>query len=166
MYDLPLLTQFTPLLRLTLGGWQVSSLLRASSGEPLQITESSSLQGSRPDYIGGNPVLDNSRATLQYLNPASFARVPIIAASGATARPGNAGNNSFRAPGLWNVDFSLGKNFYIREQRQLQFRVDSFNFFNHTNFIGLSANINSPTFGRFTSTRGARIIQLNARLTF
>src|SRR5262249_59252960 len=108
----------------------------------------------------------NYRATLQYLNRASFQPVPIVAASGATARPGNVGNNAIRGPGLWNVDFSLGKNFRIREQRQLQLRFDSFNFFNHTNFIRLATNINSPTFGKFTSTRGARLIQLNARLSF
>jgi len=52
------------------------------------------------------------------------------------------------------------------ERLKFQLRADSFNFFNHTNFTGLSTSLNSPTFGRFTSTRGARVAQLSARLRF
>ncbi len=40
------------------------------------------------------------------------------------------------------------------------------NAFNHTNLSGLQTNITSGNFGRFTSTRGARVIQLNLRLSF
>jgi hypothetical protein len=92
--------------------------------------------------------------------------VPIVAASAATLRPGTMGNGAVRGPGLWRLDFSIGKNFAVTERTQLQFRIDSFNATNHTNFAGLSTNINSANFGRLTSTRGARIIQLNAHLRF
>ncbi|MGH9674912.1 MAG: hypothetical protein ACRD44_17200 [Bryobacteraceae bacterium] len=64
------------------------------------------------------------------------------------------------------ADLSLGKNFALSEHRELQFRADSFNAFNHTNYVGLVTDINSPTFGRLTATRGARVIQFNARLMF
>ena len=153
-------------LRNVLGEWQVSSIFAASSGQPLTITQSSSLQVTRPDYIGGDTTFSNSRQTLQYLNRAAFNLVPISPASGASIRPGNAGNGAIRGPSLFNVDFSLGKNFAITEQLRFQLRADSFDFFNHTNFSGLSTSLNSPTFGRFTSTRGARVVQLSARLRF
>jgi hypothetical protein len=136
------------------------------SGQPLLITQSSSLQVTRPDYVGGNAVLSNSRGTLQYLNRGAFALVPISPVSGATIRPGNIGNGAVRGPNLVNVDFSLSKNVAINERLQFQLRADSFDFFNHTNFTGLSTSLNSPTFGRFTSTRGARVAQLSARLRF
>jgi outer membrane receptor protein involved in Fe transport len=166
VYDLPGLTGRNAVLRAALGGWEVSSILAAMSGQPLLITQSSSLQVSRPDYIGGNALFSNSRQTLQYLNRAAFALVPISSVSGATIRPGNVGNGAVRGPGLVNVDFSLGKNIPVTEQLKLQIRADSFDFFNHTNFTGLSTSLNSPTFGRFTSTRGARVVQLSARLRF
>ncbi len=166
VYDLPRLSGRSLYVRQALGGWQASTIFTASSGGPLLITESSSLQVSRPDYIGGNAILSDSRGTLQYLNKNSFAPVPISPVSGATIRPGSAGNGEVRGPGLWNVNASLGKNFAITERMRLQIRADSFNFFNHTNFSGLSTSINSPTFGRFTSTLGARVVQLNAHLIF
>ena len=89
-----------------------------------------------------------------------------MAASGASLRPGSAGNGEYRGPGQWRIDFSLGKNFAVTERTQLQIRFDSFNVTNHTNYVGLSSNINAANFGRLTSSRGARVIQLNAHLRF
>ena len=166
VYELPHLTGRRPLLRHALGGWEASSIFSAMSGQPLLITQSSSLQVSRPDYIGGNAILSDNRGTLQYLNRAAFALVQISPVSGATIRPGSAGNGEVRGPGLLNVDFSLAKNVEIGERLRFQLRADSFDFFNHTNFTGLSTSLNSPTFGRFTSTRGARVVQMSARLRF
>ncbi|HMF77430.1 MAG TPA: hypothetical protein VK604_17360 [Bryobacteraceae bacterium] len=103
---------------------------------------------------------------MQYLNPAAFTRVPIVAASGATIRPGNVGNGAVRGPGRWDLNFSLGKNFSLNEKIRLQFRADMFNSFNHTNLSGITTTVTSGTFGRATSTLGARVIQLNARLSF
>ncbi|HEY8459124.1 MAG TPA: hypothetical protein VIM99_02020 [Blastocatellia bacterium] len=40
------------------------------------------------------------------------------------------------------------------------------NALNHASFNGISTSINAANFGRFTSTRGARLAQFNARLTF
>ena len=50
---------------------------------------------------------------------------------------GNTGRNSVIGPGLVDFDFSLFKNNYITkisETFNAQFRVESFNIFNHTNF--------------------------------
>ncbi len=41
-----------------------------------------------------------------------------------------------------------------------------FNSLNHTNFAGIQTGIDAANFGRFTSTRGARLVQFNARLSF
>ena len=153
-------------LRPALGGWQVSGIFTAQTGNAFTLTQSSSLPASRPDYLGGTAVLSNYRSTLQYLNTADFARVQIISASGGTARPGNIGNGAIRGPGLWNVDFSLAKNFKLNERAQLQVRTDMFDALNHTNYSGLITAITDPRFGRLTTTLGARTIQLNARLSW
>jgi hypothetical protein len=45
--------------------------------------------------------------------------------------------------------------------------MDAFNAFNHTSFSSYaSTDITNSSFGRFTNTRGARVAQLNARLSF
>jgi hypothetical protein len=149
-----------------LGGWQVSGIFRANTGEPLLILQSTAIEGSRPDYVAGNTINSDYRSTLQYLNKAAFRPVPLSPASAAGVRPGNLGNGAVRGPGLWNADFSLGKNFAISERRRLAIRADMFNALNHTNLNGFSTDVNSSQFGKFTSTRGARVVQLNARLSW
>ena len=167
VYDLPQMASFkSRALRRAVGGWQVSGILTAATGEPLIITQASSLATARPDYVGGEAVLSNYRDTLQYLNPAAFARVPIGSLSGATLRPGNIGQGAVRGPGNLRLDLSLGKNFSLSEKVRLQIRADGFNGLNHTNFVGLTTGVENPRFGRFTSTRGARVVQFSARLTF
>lgn len=167
VYQLPALSSLSsPILRQALGGWQVSGVLSAGTGQPLVITETTGENVSRPDVIG-NPINSNYSSTLQYLNKSAFVLVPISQASGLPIRPGDLGRGVVRGPGFWNVDLSLGKTFSIAEKAQLQIRMDAFNAFNHTNFTSLaSTDATSGSFGRFTNTMGARVAQVNARLSW
>jgi hypothetical protein len=114
---------------------------------------------------GVTAINNNYRSTLQYLNPAAFARIPIIAASGAQARPGNLKRAFFTLPGVWNVNASLVKSIDITERVRFRLRADFLNAFNHTNLGGLTTNISSGSFGRFTVAT-PRTIQLGARVSF
>jgi hypothetical protein len=165
VYSLPLLNNWKT-VRYALGGWQASGIFTAQSGGAVTVTEASGIADSRPDYIGGPTILPDYRKTLKYLNTAAFARVPVSAVSAETIRPGNIGNGAIRGPASWNFDFSLGKNFPITEKLRLQFRADMFNALNHTILSGLVADITNPRFGQLTSTNGARLMQLNARLSW
>jgi hypothetical protein len=151
--------------RLLLSGWQFSGIYTAETGAPINATQSTTYQSTRPNFNGGDPYAADPETTLQYLNPAAFARIPI-GAGGAPLQFGNLGRNALRAPGFWNLDLALSKNLHFTERYRLQIRCDMFNSLNHTNFSGVEAGIQNATFGRFTSTRGARIVQFNARLTF
>ena len=166
VYSLPKFAHRGALVRGFLGGWQATGIFTAQTGLPIIVTESSSTSNQRADYIGGQAVLGNYQQTLHYLNPAAFLKIPVVSASGAPVRPGNYGPGSVRAPGLWNLNFSLGKNFAIRENVSLQIRADMFNALNHTNLSGLRTSINDPFFGQLLSTMGARVVQFNARLSF
>jgi hypothetical protein len=75
-------------------------------------------------------------------------------------------NGEIRGPGYWNIDLSLGKNFTILEKLQLQLRLDAFNSLNHTSLTSFSNDLTSSSFGRFTNTTGARVLQLNGRITW
>jgi hypothetical protein len=103
-------------MRHGLGGWQVTGILSAQTGLPITVTQSSSTPVQRGEYIGGQVVFSDYRNTLQYLNPAAFQRIPVSSASGAPVRAGNAGPGEWRAPGLWNLNLSLAKNFSLREK--------------------------------------------------
>src|SRR5207249_10303029 len=145
---------------------KASGIFTARSGGAVTVTQASGIADSRPDYIGGQTTLPDYRTTLRYLNPAAFARVPVSAASAETIRPGNIGNGAIRGPAPWNLDFSLGKNFTLTEKLHLQFRVDIFNALNHTIPSGLVADITNPRFGQLTSTNGARLMEMNGRISF
>lgn len=170
LYELPLLGltgSSSRAAKLALGGWQISGILTASTGFPANITNGNSAYPSdRPDLVSGvDPTFSDYTSTLSYLNPAAFAGVPIVKASGAGARPGNLGRYALRAPGAWNLDASVAKSFDLTERFKLQLRGDLFNAFNHTNLSGLVTDISKSTFGRLTSAT-ARSMQIGARLSF
>jgi len=152
--------------KLLLDGWQFGGIYSAETGSPLHVAQPNSLPGQRVDIVSGQPYLDDAANPLSYLNRQAFAEVPIITASGASARPGTLGRNALRGHGFWNIDLALSKSLAITERVRLQIRGDLFNAFNHTSFSSINTNIRSSGFGLFTSTRGARVAQLNARLSF
>jgi hypothetical protein len=170
LYELPLARWMSLNGRATgllIGGWQVSGVLTATTGSPVNVTQStSSYPSSRPDAVSGvNPYLDNYTVTRQYLNSTAFLSVPIIKVSGASARPGTAGRYSLRAPGQWTLDASLAKNFRVTERIKFQLRADFFNALNHTNLGGLTGNVSSSSFGRLTSAT-PRTGQIGAKIEF
>jgi len=167
VYDLPALAGIHRAVRLALGGWQTAGVLVAQTGQPLNITQPNALAGQRPDLIDPANAINHSRGdSLQYLNQTAFARVPVSPVSSATLRPGTLGNGAIEGPGLWSLDFSVGKNFRVTEKSRVQLRVELFNAFNHTNPTGVDTNIDSARFGLLTGTAGARQIQLNLRFQF
>jgi hypothetical protein len=75
-------------------------------------------------------------STLQALNTAGYCymvRNSILIPNGF-GQYGNMGRNIFRDTGFRNVDLSVAKTFKFGERIRAQFRVETFNLFNHTNF--------------------------------
>ena len=83
---------------------------------------------------------------------------------------GNSGRAIFRLPGRNQTNLSLIKNFYFNQEkgRYLQFRVESFNVFNHTQFFidGNGNQIGTSTYGRPGSTRLPREFQFGLKIYF
>ena len=165
LYQLPGFKGQNPIIHHGLGGWQLAGIFSAQTGLPVIITQSSTTSAQRADYVGGNAVLPDYQSTLRYLNPAAFKLIPIGKA-GAAIRDGNVGPGEVRAPGLWNLNFSIARNFTLHENVKLQIRTDMLNAFNHTNLSGLQTSVNNARFGQLTNTLGARIMQVNARISF
>ena len=69
-------------------------------------------------------------------------------------------------PGSQTVNFSVFKNFPIKESFRLQIRMETFGLFNHTNFSNPSSTINTSSFGNITGASGNRNIQIGAKLQF
>jgi hypothetical protein len=148
-----------------IGGWQLSGILQTRSGVPLRVTQPSGISQSRPDLVG-DPLLDNYRDTLLYLDRAAFALVPTSPVTSATLRAGNANPGLVRGPGSWIVNASLVKGFRLTDQMRLDVRLDAFNALNHVNYSNPNTNITSPDFGRILGSGQPRTAQLGARLSF
>jgi hypothetical protein len=73
-----------------------------------------------------------------------------------------------RASRVNEVNLGIYKNFQVREQTKLQFRVETFNAFNHPRFLAPNTDPGSSNFGRITPTQQntARLIQFALKLNF
>jgi hypothetical protein len=169
VYELPLqrLTQSKALLaRNLLGGWQIAGIFTARTAGPVNPAQETPLEGSRADYIGGQPYFDNYTTTLLRLNRGAYGLVPIGSVSGVPVRPGTAGRHSLWGAGWNSLDAAIAKRFFLTEKLNGKFEAQMANAFNKTNFSGLENRVSRANFGQFTSTRGARVMQLNLRLDF
>lgn len=72
-----------------------------------------------------------------------------------------------RGDGQASWDFSILKNFPIREKAAAQFRAEVYNAWNHTNLNNPNTNPANSAFGRITGTSGdARNWQFALKLTY
>ena len=87
----------------------------------------------------------------------------------AIGSPGTASRRLFYGPGMDNWDMALLKDTHFTESKVLEFRLETFNTFNHAQFFGANAvggNINSQTFGSAVSAAAPRILQIAAKFYF
>jgi hypothetical protein len=149
-------------------GWQLGGIFQVRSGLPFSPVIGGDPLGLRnthspafPDRLRGAGCgsLVNPGNVKDYIKLQCFAlpmATPAIAAQCVPFQPGgvghpvltgtcsnllgNGGHNEIYGPGLVNFDFSLFKDNKIKENLNLQFRVEFFNVFNHSNFNSPLAN--------------------------
>ncbi|HUS06663.1 MAG TPA: hypothetical protein VMZ52_10220 [Bryobacteraceae bacterium] len=76
------------------------------------------------------------------------------------------GRDILSAPGFWNWDASLFKDFFLTEAVRLQFRAEFFDALNQVRFNPPYMDVSSPFFAQIQSAQPPRIIQLGLRLQF
>jgi hypothetical protein len=184
LYDLPVgkgqaLNINNRFLNALLGGWQSGGIFTLQSGTPGTVTigvDNADAGGGsqRPDANGLSPYLSNPTPS-QYYNLAAFYESP-------PDTYGNVGRESIIAPGIFNIDFELHKQFRMpyKENHVLQFRFEAFNALNHPNWgmpnlnilsgpaqPGLPGTDTHTGFGVVTSTTtNMRQVQLGLKYVF
>ncbi len=153
-------------LRHVFGGWQTSGIWNWQSGFPLTMSsgEDRSLTGignDNADVISKPSLISGSRGQqiLKWFTTESFRPA-------ALGTFGNSGRNILLGPGTFNVDLSALKNIAIHERWRLQYRAEFFNLFNNTQLNNPNTAYTSASFGRITSARDPRVLQMALKLYF
>jgi hypothetical protein len=189
-YELPWWKQRRGALGHLLGGWELDGITTFQTGTPISVFENddralTGTYGQRPDYIGGDIQLYDPRAVSAVAGKpnswfdgtgggnATLAGSPFWRRVGSgpswalgAGRYGNFGRNVLHGPGLNNFDVGVAKTFRITERQRLQLRSEAFNLVNHTQFKNPNGNDASVNFGRVTTTRDPRLIQLTLKYSF
>jgi hypothetical protein len=171
LYDLPVFRNSEGMVRAAFGGWQIGGIWTLQSGSPFTVNLSTDT-ANNGELTGGNasqrPNLvcnpnSGPKTTAEWFNTACFT-MP------AAFNYGNAGRDIVTGPGLDDFDFTLQKQFVIRENMNLQFRWDVFDFLNHPNFnppVGAGRTFSAAaSFGSITSAQDPREMQFSLRLAF
>ena len=193
VYNLPSVSKHwnNAFTRVGLDGWELSGVCNFQTGAPLglpySLTYTADLTGGTTAasttttanavngydsrvVISGDP---NGVTNGQWFNT-NIVKAPLPGYS--VNGIGNASKAPIYGPGLNNWDVSLFKNFRLgsNEARRLQFRFESYNTFNHTQFTGIDTgakfdqanNQTNTNYGYFTTAALARRLVLGLKLYF
>ena len=174
IYDLPFGkgehfgTDWNAATNAVLGNWELNIIEHITSGFPMFIVDSANASGvafsndgnsfNRPNRVCNGRL--SNWTVAEFFNPSCFASPP-------PGELGNADRTPLFGPGFVNTDFSVIKDFPIRESMKLQFRAEVFNIFNQVQFGQPGTDLASPGFGQITGTvNNPRLIQFALKLLF
>ena len=90
----------------------------------------------------------------------------IVLRNAAPGQLGTLGLRPIEGSGSWDFDANIQKSMKIGESKNLTFRMDAQNLFNHPTPGAPNMNINSGTFGEINSKTGNRTLQGQIRFQF
>lgn len=175
VYDLPIFRNHASgFAKDVLGGWQLSGIVSAVTGAPLNLGFSGSTLCSyvsscsvRPNagtisYPKSTVLNGQKNATMLWFDPTQFTANLI----GGVPGFGTLGHNALRGPGRDEWNLSMFKTFSAGERLHFELRAEAFNVWNHTQFNAVNTNVNNGTAGQVTSAFDPREFQLGMKAIF
>ncbi|PYV34224.1 MAG: hypothetical protein DMG22_06935 [Acidobacteria bacterium] len=152
-----------------LGGWRLGGIVTLQGGFPFSVYGQDPFGlndvifgfGNRADRVPNqNPFPSGTKTTKEWFNTAAFSQ-PKVAHFGDTSR------NFLRGPSFSNFDLSLAKTFSITEYARMEFRVETFNSFNHAIYDLPDTSMSDTTYGQISGTaHDARELQFGLKFLF
>jgi hypothetical protein len=178
IYKLPLFNKTTGFLHSTLGGWEVAGTFVDETGEPVAsgfggANDTIGLGGgytNRANVVG--PIHYHHKVSNWFSNPgtdggANPQAVPVPGyAGGPNLGFGDGRRDTFVGPGRVNFTTALYKSFAITERAHFEFRAETFNTFNHTEFNAYGATTGGGNYGVATGTNDPRVMELAGKFVF
>ena len=174
VYALPIFAHSKGFVGSVLGGWQIAGVATAESGTLIANQGPGLSLNYDPIGLGGNytnrPDVSGKPGYLkkpkEWFDTSKFSAPVPAWAGGANNGFGNARKDIVIGPGRLNFDTSLYKTFKIHESTNFEFRAESFNTFNHTEFNNIGSSFGDSKFGQATTTWDPRVLQFGAKLNF
>ena len=149
--------------QLLVRNWQLAGTTTIYTGSPFtpRVANFNFANGeaSRPDRIAKGslpePTVD------QWFDRRAFPVVPLN-----SFRFGSGGRNVLDGPGTFNLYASASRRFRFKEQRALQFRLESFNSPNHPNFNLPENRVDIISGGTISRAKNNRTMQVALRVEF
>jgi hypothetical protein len=180
IYKLPIFRSGSGLTHSVLGGWEMAGTFVDETGTPSAAGLS---VGTDPIGLGGGYTnRANVVGKIHYnhkvgdwftngVNGDSGANPLADPVPGYAGGPnlgfGNGKRDTFVGPGRVNFTTSLYKSFAFTERAHFEFRAESFNTFNHTEFNGINTTLGSGgQYGEATSTWDPRVLELGGKFVF
>jgi len=173
VYSLPLFKS-PGLAHKALGDWHVSGITLIQTGIPFNITNSTDNAGvgngagtgSRPDLAGNPHSGFTSNQDPSNRGPLAFKPAAYADPIGLTF--GNLGRNTLYLPNHVNFDLGVFKRFAINEKTGFEFRWETFNIFNHTQYNGIDGSFAPApsTFLHLNGSHDPRRMQFGLRFQF
>jgi hypothetical protein len=144
--------------------WSIQGIFTARTALPFDIlaTDPQSISDplffatARANLVPGQPhfLYDSNFPGGKAANPAAFSELNVGQVQG------DLGRNILRGFGLVQFDFSLMRQFKIKDKATFEFRIEAFNIFNHPNFSNpnwFTGFVGTPNFGQSASMFGASL---------
>jgi hypothetical protein len=172
IYSFPSFASSGTLMRMVAGGWQLSGVTVAQSGNPVNVNYSRDTLGlgggtaNRPNFNRSSRSYPHKQ--LAWFNTAAYSAPVAPWDGGPNQGYGTAGKDSVVGPGLFNWNLALFKEFPFTsgEGPRIQLRFESYNTFNHTEFNAISTGFTNSNFGQVTSTYDPRVWQFGGKFLF
>jgi hypothetical protein len=159
-------------MKYALGGWEISAIFSADSGEPFTINGGNGNNNSgydegqdRADRVPGAPLNVRQGGKNHWLNT-YFNTAAFV--TNVVGTPGNSQKYIIQEPPAHDMDVSFIKNFNFAEGIKTQLRWE---MFNATNTPSYGQPDNNPTDGNFGQITGIgpinpRVMQAALKVTF
>jgi hypothetical protein len=185
IYSLPLFNKSNGLAHSLLGGWQLAGTFVKQTGEPVApsfsgVNDPIGLGGGYTNYPNVINKITYHHKVNDWFDTYANGGVGTLSAdplapptAGYAGGPnlgfGDGRKDTFVGPGKTDFTTSLYKNFAITESSHFEFRAESYNTFNHTEFTSINtgwSNSKGGQYGTATGDAGPRVLQLGAKIVF